>query len=129
MPNKTIALEWLEKAKHNLEAAKFLFEANHYTDVIGLELHQAIEKTLKAIPAYNKQKIKKVHDLQILLEDCEGYININSDYKKLCAIATDYYVTERYPSFQYSMPDKDEISMIMEMAFNLYDLVNNYVNT
>src|SRR3972149_5439252 len=28
MPNKTIALEWLEKAKHNLEAAIFLFEAN-----------------------------------------------------------------------------------------------------
>ena len=58
MPNKKHAKEWLEKARHNLKAAEILFKANHYTDVIGIELHQAIEKTLKALPAFSNKKIE-----------------------------------------------------------------------
>ncbi len=52
MPNKIYAKEWLEIANHHLESVKILYEGTHYTDIIGIELHQAIEKTLKAIPAY-----------------------------------------------------------------------------
>ena len=57
MANKQYALEWLELAKHNLEAADLLFNSEHYTDVIGIEIHQAIEKTIKAVYAYNNIKI------------------------------------------------------------------------
>lgn len=53
MANKQYALEWLELAKHNLEAAEVLYDSKHYTDVIAIELHQAIEKTIKAVYAYN----------------------------------------------------------------------------
>ena len=43
MPNKTYAKEWLEIASHHLESAKILYEKTHYTDIIGIELHQAID--------------------------------------------------------------------------------------
>ena len=36
MPNKKIALEWLEKAWHDLESARILIDADHFTDVIGV---------------------------------------------------------------------------------------------
>lgn len=49
MPNQTYAIEWLEIAKRNLETAEFLLKHDHYTHIIGIEIHQTIEKTLKSI--------------------------------------------------------------------------------
>ena len=49
MPNRTYALEWLTLAKRNLENAQLLFDENHYTDIIAIEIHHSIEKTLKSI--------------------------------------------------------------------------------
>ena len=44
MPNKSLAKEWLVKAYHDLSAAEVLFNAEHFTDSIGFDLQQSIEK-------------------------------------------------------------------------------------
>jgi HEPN domain-containing protein len=49
MPNRSYALEWLEMARRNLETAQLLFDVNHYTDVIAVDIQQTIEKTFKAL--------------------------------------------------------------------------------
>ena len=49
MPNKQLANEWIDKAWHDLTSAKILIEADHFTDVIGIDLQQALEKMLKAV--------------------------------------------------------------------------------
>ena len=127
MPNKKHAKEWLEKAQHNLQAAKILFDADHFTDVIGIELHQAIEKILKAIPAYYNNKINRIHDLALLLKESEKFVDIKPSYFNLCEIATDYYSTERYPLFQHNLPPKEEIKKVMNMANDLYIAVVNLI--
>jgi len=45
MPNKPLAVEWLAKAYHDLSSARILYAANHYTDTIGIDLQQSIEKS------------------------------------------------------------------------------------
>ena len=127
MPNKKYAMEWLDKAKHSLEAAKILYEARHYTDVIGFELQQAVEKVLKSIPAFHNRKIKRTHDLSILIRDVGGYIEVKTEYIKLCEIATDYYVIERYPSMMKDLPSTSEIKRVLDMAFDLYGQVKGYI--
>ena len=127
MPNKKYAMEWLDKAKHSLEAAKILYEAGHYTDVIGFELQQAVEKILKSIPAFNNRKIKRTHDLSILIRDVSGYIEIKTEYITLCEIATDYYVIERYPSMMKDLPSSPEIKRVLDMAFDLCGKVKGYI--
>ena len=61
--NKTSAKEWLNKAWHHLGSAKILYKAEHYTDVIAVDLHYCIEVSLKSFLAYTNQKIVKTHDL------------------------------------------------------------------
>ncbi len=39
--------DWFDKADHDLEAAKILFQDDAFMDVVGYHLHQAIEKYLK----------------------------------------------------------------------------------
>ncbi len=61
--NKTAALEWLKISYHDLKSAQILFAANHYTDSIGNDLQQSLEKMLKSIIASKNGKIPKTHDL------------------------------------------------------------------
>ena len=66
--NKSSAIEWLRKPYHDLKSAQILYDANHYTDSIGVNLHCAVEKSLKAFLAYDNSKIPKTHNLPELYE-------------------------------------------------------------
>lgn len=127
MANKQYAQEWLELAKHNLEAAELLYDSEHYTDVIAIEIHQAIEKTIKAVYAYNNIKIVKTHNLIRLANNCELSQIVQTDYN-LMEIASDYYTENRYPGTTYQMPEKNELENILNFARNLYEKVNTYIS-
>jgi len=129
MQNKSIAAEWLELAKRNLDAAKILFKEKHYNDVIGIELHQSIEKCLKAVPAFHGRTVLKTHDLIVLLSNAEEYIKFKNDLKRLLETATDYFVENRYPGGGYNfLPSNKEIEEVIETADFIYEKVNGYIN-
>jgi hypothetical protein len=58
--NKTAGFEWLEKGWHHLSTAKLLDQCNHYTYIIGVELHYSIEICLKAILKFANQLLNRV---------------------------------------------------------------------
>ena len=62
MPNKTSSMEWLRIAFHDLQSAKILFLANHFTDSIGNDLQQALEKILKSILPFKSERINTSHN-------------------------------------------------------------------
>lgn len=116
MPNKSSAIEWLRIAFHDLESAKILFKANHFTDSIGNDLQQSIEKILKAIVAYDNKKIKKSHDLVEVYESLESKLVLSDDEIEYLELATDYFKEDRYPNPYYCLPPKDEIKEVIEFT-------------
>jgi len=128
MHNKTYANEWLEFAKRNLETAEILFEKDHYTDIIAIEIHQSIEKTFKTVMAYNGIKIPKTHDLIKLFELCKKFIELPEELFDNLIVISDYYETERYPAPKYNLPNKSEIKNNLAIAVNLFEKVKNFVN-
>ncbi len=129
MKNRSIASEWIVIAKHNLDAAKILFEAKHTNDVIGIELHQSIEKSLKALPAFHNKTIIKTHDLMVLLSQAEKFIKFNPELREILEIATDYYVGNRYPVGGFNiLPSDKEIQKVIETADHIYITVFEYIN-
>ena len=66
MPKQNFALEWFGFAEKSLETAILLNRENHYTDVIAVDVQQAVEKAMKAVYAYNGDKIPRTHSLEIL---------------------------------------------------------------
>src|SRR5450759_461224 len=127
MSNKAIANEWLELAKRNLDAAIILFKEKHFNDVIGIELHQSIEKSLKAVPAFHNKTVLKTHDLIVLLSNAEEFIRFGPDLNLLLETATDYYVENRYPGGGFNfLPSDKEIEKLIEVAGNIYKTVNKY---
>ena len=128
MSNKAIANEWLELAKRNLDAAIILFKEKHFNDVIGIELHQSIEKSLKAVPAFHNKTVLKTHDLIVLLSNAEEFIRFVPDLNQLLETATDYYVENRYPGGGFNfLPSDKEIEKLIETADYIYKKVKEYV--
>jgi HEPN domain-containing protein len=129
MPNRKLANEWLELSKRNLDAAKILFKEKHFNDVIGIELHQSLEKSLKAVPVLNNKPVLKSHDLIVLLSIAEEFIRFDDDFQDLLETASDYYVEARYPGggFNY-LPSDKEIEKVIEAANHIYKKVKEYVD-
>jgi HEPN domain-containing protein len=46
--NETSAKKWLEKAWDNLSTAQLLYNVEHYTHIIAVELYYYCEKSLKS---------------------------------------------------------------------------------
>jgi HEPN domain-containing protein len=123
MANKTYGKEWLMFSIKNLKTAKLLYEANHYEDIIGIELQQSLEKLLKSIFAHENIKIPKDHDLVKLYYTVEKFLTLEEDEVIYLRIATDYYKEDRYPNPNYSLPPRDEIKEVLDFTVQLFDRV------
>ena len=123
MANKIYAIEWLNKAYHDLDSANILSSSGHYTDTIGYLYHQSMEKIFKSIIAYQNQSIPKTHNLIELSELLDEYFDFNEDELILLAKITTYCTKQRYPSIDKKLPSKDEIMQVQEFAIYLFDKV------
>ena len=127
MPNRTYAIEWVQHAKRNLETARLLFKEKHYTDIIAIEIHQIIEKLLKAILAYNGIKLYKTHNLMELKQETDKFITLDILTIDALIEINDYYDTERYPGPKYFSPTYEEIARNINIAENLYKIIDAYI--
>jgi len=121
--NKTASKEWLTIACHDLQSARILLDANHFTDSIGSDLQQSLEKMLKSIIAYKNSKIPKSHDLLEVYEYVIDEFKIDENEIIFFVKATEYYKEDRYPNPNYSLPPRDEIQEVLEFTQKLFDKV------
>lgn len=128
MANKPHAIEWVEKAYHDLDSAKILYEAGHFTDTIGYILHQSIEKLYKSCLAYENVAIVKTHNLVELNELVEGWMGLEDAEIHLLAIATTYHTKQRYPSPHKRLPPREEIKEILDLNIQLFMRVCQKLN-
>ena len=126
--NETLGVEWLNKAYHHLGSAKILYEAKHFTDVIGVDLHYAIEVTLKSMLAYENKKIVKTHDLIELSLLIEDKINFNKEELRLLAIVTTYHIRGSYPPKDRKLPSYEEIGIVLNFSIELFSKVCTILN-
>ena len=127
MANKVYAKEWITFAKRNLDTSKLLFDANHYTDIIGVELQQALEKLLKSLLAYNNKPILKTHKLLELIGNIDE-LDFDLTEIRTLETATNYYRVDRYPNPNYFLPTKEEIKEVLEFTEKLFDKVCNILD-
>jgi len=126
--NETLGIEWLNKAYHHGSSAKVLYDAKHFTDVIGIDLHYAIEVTLKSILAYENKKIVKTHDLIELSLLLENKIIFDNDELKLLAITSTYHIRGSYPPKDRKLPSLEEIKTVLDFSIELFTRVCKILN-
>ncbi len=117
--NKASAKEWLVKVYHDLSSARILYDANHYTDSIGVELHYAIEKSLKSFLAHENKKIPKSHNLPELYELVCDKIAIEDE--DILYVANKYHIEASYPQYNRNLPTKEEIEEVLNFTEELFN--------
>lgn len=127
MPNQKLATEWLDFSVKNLETAILLYRADHYTDVIAIEIQQAVEKALKSIFAFHGKRIPRTHSLDILYHYADEVIGFQDVRLKDIIVINDYYESERYPGLKYFVPDKDEIDHSLEVATTIIRQIRQHI--
>jgi HEPN domain-containing protein len=121
MSNKLLAAQWLIKAYHDLSSARILYTADHYTDTIGIELQQAIEKSLKSFLAYENKAIKKSHDLIEISALVKTYIQFSDSEMDLLDMVTAFYIRDRYPVPDLQLPSRRQIKDVLDFAERLFN--------
>ena len=88
---------WIHKGIRDMEAAQFLFDNNHYTDIIALHIQQALEKHMKGFLLKQGWPLKKTHDLITLATEVGRYGLDLREYEDELDRINEYYIESRYP--------------------------------
>ncbi len=86
------AKEWLEKAKRDLEAARYNYKGDLY-EVAAFLCQQSAEKALKALYIEKFHELVKTHDLHFLAKKLGAPSGIIDSCKELGT----YFIESRYP--------------------------------
>jgi HEPN domain-containing protein len=78
---KEIILRWFRKAESDLKVVKHLLTIDEPpTDALCFHCQQAIEKYFKAFLTFQDVRVKKIHDMEALLNLC---IKQDKDFENL----------------------------------------------
>jgi HEPN domain-containing protein len=88
--------DWFRIADKELKPPEHLLSVDD-PEGAGYHLQQAVEKYLKGFLLSKGWKLKRIHDLEVLLNDGLKYEKTFEKYRSLCQKITAYYVIDRYP--------------------------------
>jgi len=100
-----------------------------YTDVIAIDIRQTVEKSFKALYAFEGVKIPRTHSLDILFSYADKKVHFTGVEIKDITVISDYYEAERYPGPKCFHPNRSEINHALEVAQSIYQQIIKYVHT
>lgn len=114
---------WFAKGAHHIESAVSLYEEEGYTDIIGLHVHQAVEKYLKGYLLTKGATPGNTYDVVILLQEAAKYDKNFGKYLAPCQGMNCYYMDNLFPASEYSEPTGAEIKAYLDMAWEIINKV------
>jgi HEPN domain-containing protein len=88
--------DWFRIAEKDFNRAQQLLELED-PEGAAYNLQQAVEKYLKGFLLSKGWELKRIHDLEVLLNDALKYESTLEEFRDLCQKVTDYYLLNRYP--------------------------------
>lgn len=76
----------------------------------GFWLQQALEKYLKAFLLSRGWVLRKIHDLEVLLNEARAHLPAFGGFGGACRRITGYYLAERYPFVAAHSIEIEEVS-------------------
>jgi len=90
--------QWLIKSHRDLKVAIALFNLEEsLLDAVVFHCQQSAEKALKAYLAYQNFRLKKTHDLSVLITFCLPFDSSFTEIEDFVDILTPYATEFRYP--------------------------------
>jgi len=129
LPKKTNAgnpHDWLEFADADLSAVQLLAEEQIAFNVCRSKLAESLEKLLKADLIQRGWVLRKIHDLQALLDDLAGFdAERVSLLQPLVDELAEAYTQTRYPGFDLADEDWPRLQkLLLQVQHYRQDLIS-----
>ena len=126
-PAEPMVQQFVEKAEHDLAAARILANEAGLAGIVCFHCQQAVEKMLKAALLASGVEPPRTHDLGFLLEMLEAIRPIPAGLNAACAALADYGVAPRYPGWEpeAGAADPDEALAAARRGFELIRPLTN----
>ncbi len=89
----------------------------------GFWLQQAVEKYLRAYLLSKGWTLRKVHDLEVLLNEAAAHMPMFGRYRSACQRISGYYLPERYPFMDSPALTVEEVSASRDEVTGLVDSI------
>jgi HEPN domain-containing protein len=113
---------WVRIAEKDLKRVE-LGLANDDPGLAGFYLQQALEKLLKAFLLGKGWKLRKIHDLETLIEDAIQFDPNLKSFQDPCDKITEFYMVDRYPSPMRVEPSGQEVRHALEAVRGLIEIL------
>lgn len=107
--------DWFRVGDKDLQRARNLLELRDLEGT-GFYIQQAVEKYLKGYLLSKGWKLKRIHELEALLNEAVIHDPSFEEFKEACQKMTDYYLEERYPGTVPSELTEEEIRESLTVA-------------
>ena len=113
--------QWLEKAKHDLLAARLILDYQPIIlDISCFHCQQAVEKYLKTFLILHNKDFPRTHNIDLLIKSCSA---INERFKEVdLKNLEDFAVRGRYPH-DFLVPSKEEAEEFYHITLEIKKLV------
>ena len=101
-------VDWLRIAEKDLDRVNRALRDGD-SEASGFFLQQALEKFFKAYLLARGWKLRRIHDLEALLDEAATYDQTLEQFRAACQRITDWYMLERYPLVAASGPTTEEV--------------------
>lgn len=105
--------DWFRIAEKDFKRAQNLLIVDD-PEGAGYHLQQAVEKNLKGFLLFKGWKLKRIHDLEVLLNDTLKYAAELEQFRNLCQKISGYYIIDRYPLTSAATLTKQEVQLSMD---------------
>src|SRR3972149_113529 len=88
--------EWIKVARKDWRRSLYMLEKSDI-EAAGFFLQQSLEKFIKAFLIAEGCKLRKIHELDFLLDEAKNYNAMLGNFQDLCERVSGYYFADRYP--------------------------------
>lgn len=101
---------WFARADDDLSLVKLILDKKTGSPNLAcFHTQQAAEKYLKGYLAYHEKHVRKIHDLEALLEYCKEIDSTFENVRKDAQYLSQFYIESRYPDeyIEFSWQDAE----------------------
>lgn len=114
--------DWLRLAEKDFKRVERLIEQDD-PELAGFCLQQAVEKFLKAFLLSQGWQLRRIHNLDALLDDALIYDNSLESFRNVCQKITAFYIVERYPLVAEGSVTVEDVGSCLRQVTGLIETV------
>ena len=100
--------QWFARGDEDLALVNLILEhGSGSPNLACFHAQQAAEKYLKGFLAHHDLHIRKIHDLEVLLEDCSKISSSFAELQDSVRFLNQFYIESRYPDDFVALQRKD----------------------